>query len=168
MEKKKYIGELVCIKFSDRTEPIYGCVIDYTDNWILMKYNPVDYVIDGYIIIKNKNIERFSRSHKEKFKEKIIKLKGLAPIEDDIIPIADLATILNYLTVKFGVFQFYTKSETACYLGKVSSLDSKQLIIDYLNPKGEWNKQMTFKPSDIRFIEFETDYIKSLKLVFLG
>jgi hypothetical protein len=165
MKKRKHIGELISVKFSDRKEPIYGFVIDYNNDWTLMRYNPVDYVLDGYIIFKHKNIEGFRRSADEKFREKVIKLKGLEPTKNDVIPITDLATILEYLTTKFGVFQFQTKSETACYLGKLKSIDSKKLVIDYLNPKGKWDKQMTFRPGDIRVIEFETDYIKSLHLV---
>ena len=165
MKKKKHIGKLVSVKFSDRKEPIYGFIINYNDDWTLMKYNPVDYVIDGYIIFKNKNIEGFHRSDAEKFKEKVIRLKGLESSENDLVPITDITVILKYLTAKFGVFQFQTKSETICYLGKVKSLDSKQLIIDYLNTKGQWDKQMTFRLGDIRVIEFETDYIKSLQLV---
>ena len=165
MKKKKHVGELVSVKFTDRKEPIYGFVIDYNDDWTLMKYNPVDYMIDGYIIFKHKNIKGFRRSAEEKFKEKVIRLKGLESTEKELVPITDLATILKHLTAKFSIFQFYTKSESACYLGKLKSLDSKRLIIDYLNTKGRWDKQLTFRPGDIRVIEFGTDYIKSLQLV---
>ena len=37
--------------------------------------------------------------------------------------------------------------------------------MDNLNPKGKWVGQMKFKVGDIRTIEFDTDYINSLKLV---
>lgn len=163
--KKKYVGQLISVKFTDRKTAIYGCVVDYNDDWTLMKYNPVDYIIDGYIIFRHKNIEGFRRNVGEKFRENIIKLKGLIPTDKDLIPLTDLGTILNYLTDKFGIFQFYTKSETVCYLGRLKSLDSKQLIIDSLNTKGKWDEQMKFKPGEIRVIEFDTDYINSLKLV---
>lgn len=165
MKKKKYIGQLISIKFSDRKGIIYGFVVDYNEDWILMKYNPVDYIIDGYILIRHKNIEGFRRDVDEIWKEKIIKLKGLEPTVDDIIPITNLEVILNYLTNNFGVFNIYTKSEKACYLGKLKSLNSKQLVIDFLSTNGKWDGEMKFRPGDIRTIEFDTDYINSLKLV---
>jgi hypothetical protein len=165
MKSKKYIGQIVSVKFSDRKVPICGLVVDYNDNWTLMKYNPVDYVIDGYIIFRNKNIEGFRRDSQEKFIERIIKLKGITVVTEDIIPISDLYTILTNLTEKFGLFQLYTKSETACYLGKLKTINTKQLIIDYINTDGKWTGQMKFRPGDIRVIEFDTDYINSLKLV---
>lgn len=165
MKNKKYIGQLVSVKFSDRKIPIYGYVVDYNEDWTLMKYNPVDYIIDGYIIFRHKNIEDFCRKADEKWREKVINLKGLQPTDKDIIPLTDLETILKYLTDSFGVFQVFTKSETICYLGRLKSIDSKELILDDLNPKGEWKGQIKFRTGDIRIIEFDTDYINSLKLV---
>ncbi len=165
MNKKKYIGQLVSIKYSDRPTPIFGFVIDYNEEWTLLKYNPVDFVIDGYIILRHKNIEGFRRDANEKFKEKVIMLKKEHLPNVSTFPLTDLETILSSLTKKYGIFQFDLKTEKACYLGKLKSLTKGKLTIDYLNPKGLWTKQMVFRPNDIRTIEFDTDYINSLKLV---
>ena len=156
---------MVSVKFTDRKTPIYGYVVDYNDDWTLMKHNSGDYIIDGYIIFRHKNIEGFRRDTDEKWREKVINLKGLQTTDKEIIPLTDLETILKYLTDNFGVFQVETKSETACYLGRLKFIDKKELVIDYLNPKGKWDGQMKFRASDIRVIEFDTDYINSLKLV---
>lgn len=165
MKKKKHIGKLVSVKFMDRKTSIYGYVVDYTDDWTLMKYNLVDYVIDGYIVFRHKNIDGFYRNEYEKWKEKVINLKGLQPTDNDIIPLTNLETILKYLTENFGVFQVYTKSETACYLGRLKSIDKKELVMDNLNPKGKWVGEIKFRTADIRIIEFDTDYINALKLI---
>ncbi|HNR19712.1 MAG TPA: hypothetical protein PKN75_12390 [Bacteroidia bacterium] len=165
MKKKKHIGQVISVKFTDRKEPICGFVVDYNDDWTLMKYNPVDYVIDGYIIFRHKNIEGYRRDTDKKFRERVIKLKGLEPTDKDIIPLTDLTTILTYLSDKFGAFQLYTKSDSACYLGRLKTCDSKLFVIDFLSTTGKWDGQMEFKNGDIRVIEFDTDYINSLKLV---
>ncbi len=165
MKKKKHIGQLVSVKFTDRKTPIYGFVVDYNDDWTLMKYNPVDFVIDGYIIFRHKNIQGFRRDTDEKWREKVIGLKGLKSTDKEIVPITDLESILKYLTDTFGVFQVYTKSESACYVGRLKSIDNRDLLMDSLSPKGKWEGQMKFKIGAIRIIEFDTDYINSLKLV---
>jgi hypothetical protein len=168
MAKKKYVEQLISIKYTDRPTPVYGFVIDYNDDWTLMKYNPVDYVIDGYIIVRHKNIEGIRRDATEKFREKVIMLKRQHLSRISGFPLTSLETILTHLTKKYGVFQFDLKTETACYLGKIKSLTKSKLTIDYLNPKGLWTKQMHFRPNDIRTIEFDTDYINSLKLISKG
>ncbi len=165
MVKKKNIGQFISIKFTDRKEPIGGFVIDYNDDWTLMKYNVVDFVIDGYIIFKHKNIEGFRRDKEEKFLEKIITLKGQQSNETEKIPITDLKTILTYLTEKFGLFQFETKSQKICYLGKLVSIDDKLVTVKSLDSEGKWGENISFKVADIRAIEFDNDYINSLKLV---
>ncbi|MDQ3109360.1 MAG: hypothetical protein M3R17_05655 [Bacteroidota bacterium] len=165
MKKKKHIGELISVKFKDRKNPAYGFVIDYNEEWTLLKYNTVDFLLDGYLIFRHKNIEGIRRNEEEKFIEKVIKLKGLAPSQKETIPLTDIGTILKFLTKKFGVFQFYTKSEKACYLGRVNTIDDKNLVLDFLNPKGKWDGKMEFRLNEIREIEFDTDYINSLKLI---
>ncbi|AUC76174.1 hypothetical protein [Olleya sp. Bg11-27] len=165
MNSPKYLKKLISLKFSDRNEIITGLVVDYNEDWTLMKYNTVDYIIDGYIIIRHKNIEGFKRESPEKFTEKVLKLKGIETKEYEKIPLTDLSTILNYLTERFGVFQIYTKSEKSSYLGRLISLTSKKLVIENFTPKGKWDGQITFRPGDLRTIEFDNDYINSLKLI---
>jgi hypothetical protein len=72
---------------------------------------------------------------------------------------------MEYLTEKHGVFQFETKSEKACYLGRLIHIDSKELITEFMDPEGKWDSKMTNRPGDVRVIEYDTDYINSLKLV---
>ncbi len=69
------------------------------------------------------------------------------------------------LTKNLGIFQIETKSEDACYLGRLKSIDRQKVIIDDLDTKGNWDGEMTFVTSEIRIIEFDTDYVNSLKLV---
>ena len=94
MNTKKYIGQLISIKYTDRPTPIFGFVIDYNDDWTLMKYNPVDYIIDGFIIVRHKNIEGFRRSTIEKFKEKVITLKRQHLSDIKNFPLTNLETML--------------------------------------------------------------------------
>jgi len=162
---KKYIGKLISIEFSDRKSALHGLLVDYSDEWILLKNNVVDYVIDGYTIIKRKNIAEIIRDEDIKFTEKVLKLKNISIVNSPTVPLTNLEDILNYLTNEFGIFQFETKSETACYLGSLKSIDAKKLIINSLSPKGKRDGNEEFRPNDIRIIAFDNDYINSLKLV---
>jgi hypothetical protein len=165
---KKYIGQLLTFRFdySDGTVDYSGYLIDFNDDWTLLKYNTVDYLVDGYIILNNKYIDKFKRDDSEKFKQRILDLKGQKPRDKERIPIADIKTILDYLTNKFGLFQFNMKTNKTCWLGTVNKITGTNLKIDYLTPKGTWTKTMPpFKLGNIRTIEFDTDYINSLKLI---
>lgn len=57
------------------------------------------------------------------------------------------------------------KSEKACYPGKFISLEKSKLTINFLDPEAKWTGLMTFRQGDIRTIEYDTDYLNSLKLL---
>ncbi|HTG65717.1 MAG TPA: hypothetical protein VL859_05030 [Flavobacterium sp.] len=162
---ENYLRQLVSIEFLDKKEIYTGFLIDYSDDWILLRNNPVDFIIDGFVILKNKNIERMYRDSNHEFTEKVIRLKGLKTNAKDIIPIKDLASIVNFLDKKYGIFQIAKKSATSAYLGKFIRMNDEELIIDFLDTKGQFGGELSFNPEKIRVIEFDTDYINSLKLV---
>ena len=164
MKQKKYIGQLIAIKFTDRKTPVNGVVIDYNEDWTLMRYSPSDFVLDGYVILRHKNIGGFYRGEEERFTEKVIRMKYRQD-QSPAVPLTDLQAILSYLMDSYGVFQIETKSESACYIGRLNALDSSQLAIKSLTPRGKWSNIMKFRPNDIRVVIFDTDYINSLKLV---
>jgi hypothetical protein len=159
-----YLRQLISIKFEDMKDIYTGFLIDYTDEWILLKNNPVDFILDGFVVLRNKNVQAIFREPEYDFIEKVIKLKGLKTNSDDIIPLRDLFTILTFIASKYGVFQIATKSDKAVYLGRINEFTDDELSIDFLDPQGRWDGVKYFKPSKIRVIEFDTDYINSLKL----
>lgn len=160
-----YLRQLISIEFEDRKEIFSGFLIDYTNDWILIKNNPVDFIIDGYVILKNKNIRSITRDGDTAFTESVIRLKGLKTNSDEIIPLRDLSSILTFITNKYGIFQIAKKSEKAVYLGKLIKLDDEELVIDFLETRGKFGGELSFNPNKIRVIEFDTDYINSLKLL---
>ena len=99
------------------------------------------------------------------FTERVIKLKGLKTSSDEIIPLQDLSSIIHFLANKYEIFQITKKSDKAVYLGKLIELQEKELLIDFLGTEGKFEGEMSFKLNKIRVIEFDTDYINSLKLI---
>ena len=160
-----YLRQLIAIEFEDKKELYTGFLIDYSDDWILLRNNPVDFILDGFVILRNRNIAKIHREEQLEFTEKVIRLKGVKTNAEDIIPIRDLDTIIRYLDKKYGVFQIAKKSAKSAYLGKLIELNNEELTIDFLDIRGEFGGELSFNPDKIRVIEFDTDYINSLKLL---
>lgn len=162
---EKYLRQLISIEFDDKKDIFSGFLIDWTEDWILLKNNPVDFIIDGYTILKNKNVKSIIQDKDHEFTERVIKLKGLKTSAEEIIPLKDLFSIINFIADKHEIFQIAKKSEKAVYLGKLIEINEDELVIDFLGTEGEFEGEMSFKLNKIRVIEFDTDYINSLKLI---
>ncbi|MFV8335258.1 hypothetical protein ACNQF7_04130 [Flavobacterium sp. RSP29] len=162
---EKYLRQLISIEFEDKKDVFSGFLIDWTEDWILLKNNPVDFIIDGYTILKNKNVKSIIQDKDHEFTEKVIKLKGLKTSAEEIIPLKDLYSIMNFLANKYEIFQIAKKSDKAVYLGKIIEINEDELVMDFLGTEGEFEGEMSFKQNKIRVIEFDTDYINSLKLI---
>lgn len=162
---EKYLRQLISIEFEDKKEIFSGFLIDWTEDWILLKNNPVDFTIDGYTILKNKNVKAIIQNEDHEFTTRVIKLKGLKTSGSEIIPLKDVFSIIYFLASKYEIFQIATKSDKAVYLGKLIELNDEEILIDFLGADGKFEGEMSFKPKKIRVIEFDTDYINSLKLI---
>lgn len=160
-----FIRQLISIKFEDKKDVFTGILIDYTKDWLLLRNNPADFMIDGFVILRNKKVKSIYREPEYDFVEKVIRLKNIKINPEEAIPLTDLFSIISFLTANFSLFQIATKSDKAVYIGKLKDYEDDLMTIDFLSPHGKWDGEMDFKPNKVRVIEFDTDYLNSLKLV---
>lgn len=160
--KATYINKLVSFSLMDETA-ISGIVLNYNDEWTLLRLNPVDFVLDGYALLKNDYIAGFKHGADEIFREKVILLKE-KNVSGVTIPITDIATIVSFLSKKYGAFQI--NEHDRVYIGRIRE-DGKGLKFNFeeLSPKGKWAGVLKIGFDEIHVIEFDTDYINSLLLV---
>ncbi|PKP21032.1 MAG: hypothetical protein CVU02_02235 [Bacteroidetes bacterium HGW-Bacteroidetes-19] len=155
-------GKFISFKYRDRKEIFSGYLIDFNDDWTLIKYNPVDYVVDGYLLLKSDKILKYKRDDEEIFKEKVLTAKNIIPTDHDIFPITDLADTLQLISERFGAFKIENKDDTACFIGRFVKMTKDHLYIQEIDPHAKWGKTEKYKLQSIRTIEFDSDYINSL------
>jgi hypothetical protein len=160
--KQKYVGQLVSLKVKRRKDPIKGFVLDFNENWVLLERNVVDYVIDGFVIVRADIVVSARRGEGEKFSEAVIRAKGRRVGLRDKVPLGEVQEILSCLTSNFGIFSIDNRSGTACNLGRLIKVEGVRLTVETLSPKGKWDDKMSFDQSKIKVIEFDTDYVRSL------
>ncbi|MFY7728006.1 MAG: hypothetical protein ACOVRN_00665, partial [Flavobacterium sp.] len=79
MQLDQYLNSLITIEFTDKKGPVSGFLLDYSEDLILLQSNPSDFMVDGYVVVANKNIEGVYRDENEIFIEQVIRLKGVLP-----------------------------------------------------------------------------------------
>jgi len=161
---KDFKFKLLSFKYRERKDPICGFLIDFNENWTLIKNNPVDYIIDGYSLLKTNRILKYKRDEFEVFIEKVLIAKGLKPLAKDKIPLNDIYKTLQLVSDKYGAFKIELKDDTICYIGRLVKIGKGQIIIQEIDPKANWVEDERFKLNSIRIIDFDTDYNNSLIL----
>jgi len=159
--KIELIGKLLTLKYRDRKNTISGILVDFNNDFTLLKHNIVDYIIDGYIILKSKNVLKVKHEENEIFTEKVLKLKGNNFENNDLLS-DNLSLILEEITNKYIAFGFELKDDSKYYIGKFIKIQGDYLYIQTLNVNGTWNGVDKYKHNQIRVINFDTDYINSL------
>jgi len=161
---KNLKGKFVSFKYRDRKDIISGFLIDFNDDWTLIKNNPVDYIIDGYRILKTNKILKYKREDYEEFREKILFAKGIKPTDNDKYPLTNIYETLQLISDKFGAFQIQNKDDSVCYIGRLLKSNKDHIFIQEISPKAKWIETEKYKMNSIRIFEFDTDYINSLIL----
>lgn len=157
--------ELIDIKINRRSELISGVKIKEGNQWVLVNYNPIDYVLDGYSFINKKYIKKVLIVSEEVFDYRVIKIKYNDNISDsfsNLIFDTYKGLLLNLLsTSKLAEFEF--ESSEYCIIGKITKMNEKSFIINKLSTEGEFIGEENFKFNSIRIINTETDYLKALE-----
>ena len=131
--------------------------MDYNENWTLIASNPVDFVLDGYMIINNRKIKQFKLIEK-KIESKIFKIK----LHDKIV--LDLNSFFDFFNLNKIVIS--VELENFDFLiGKIISYDDVTVEFQKLDSNAKWIEIVRININDINIIEFDTDYINSLCLV---
>ena len=161
---KKYIHKHVSFDIKARKEIIEGVLLELSDNWSLLIKNPVDYVIDGFILIHNPSIDFYKHDAENKFREKIISLKTKR-FRTPKINLTDTYTVLESLKLLNKVISINNKKGDIIWVGKIIELLTDRVTIKELTPKAKWIGKKTVLFKEINCIQFDDDYVNSLLLI---
>ena len=148
---------------------VSGLWLAENEEWLLLHHIPVDYIVDGYVLVSKRHIRnrRAKKGHK-KF-ELVLKLKGIKPEIPFEFSFSDTIGLLRWVESKFGLIHFMHDEETA-FLGWLNEADMVHFWIDTLEPNGTVDarepEEMPFVISEVCLISFADDYSESLKLLW--
>jgi len=160
---KKYIGKFLTFKFVGRKYDVSGVVLDYNDDYTLIR-NCNDYLFDGYMIFRNLKVEFFQGDH-EKRAMKILKLKKYLFKENLKINLGSLGQIFSYIDKKYGLIQLDNQKGDASDVVKYLGQSGKVYLFNELTVDAKWRDELHLPEKQCRFISFDNDYLKSLKLL---
>ncbi|WP_312298288.1 hypothetical protein [Chryseobacterium sp.] len=164
MNTENIINKIVSITLKSKVY-FQGIVIDTSDDWFYLKYIPVDYLTDGYVLINKRYIATIEITEDDQFKERILQLKGEISRNNPVLALGGNEKLLADLQSKTGIIRIEIKDHTRAFIGKVDLIRKKSFKIHLFSPNATWLQLETFLYKEIQAIYFDEDYINSLKLI---
>lgn len=160
----KKLEQLYSVSVKNFDDKIEGILLKESDEWILIKSLYADYIVDGFKIVKKKDIINISRSTREIFKENVLKVNTKWDIRFPIdIPIENTHDLCEYFRKKQILIAFNCDTDNLFYVGYVEKVLKKSFHLKSLNPNGEWNgKLSTIWLVDISVFSMDSNYLSSL------
>jgi hypothetical protein len=167
VKNKKNINSYIEFKIKNQTDTVKGFLLDYSEEWTLLYNNPVDYVIDGYLLIKNNQITNHLIHPSTDLKSTIFRKKQEMMNKPKKLKIENSTELFQNLFEKEIVLSISNFKKNFYLIGRIKSRTDTKLDFEQINPKAKWRGEKKINIDEISLIEFDTDYINSLLLVAL-
>ncbi len=165
MKNKKNINRYIEFKIKNQTDTVKGLLLDYSEEWTLLYNNPVDYVIDGYLIVKNNQITNHQVYSLKDLGSTILSKKQTIINKPKRINIENSNKLFQSLFEKRIIFSISILKRNSYLIGRIKSMSDTKFDFEQITPKAKWTSTKKINIDEISIIEYDTDYINSLLLV---
>ena len=154
-------------QFKNWQETERGVLLDENEDWILIKSIPVDFLVDGYKLLKKEHIE--NREENLDFSlNKVLELKKLNFEKPKGFKFMEAIGFLEWAQDEYGCFEFQDEVEDELFYGIIKKSNKKSFYIDSIKSDGtiDVNFDAEFFLDELRVISFESDYFNSIRLLY--
>lgn len=142
---------------------IHGYLLDGSREWLLVQ-NIYDFHLNGYSIIRRKDIKKLRYDDRDKCFESILKKEGVTKkvINKYKIRLDDIKTILECLKkIKLHfIIECEERKDDIFVIGKIAEIKNDFLIFNDYDACGKWRKEHSIITySKITIIRFDEEYI---------
>ncbi len=150
------------IKISRYPGFVRGLVLKETEQWIVLKRNVVDYVLDGDMFINKAYVKRINLLPPDSLDAQIMSLKqeGKAILPDWI----DTDRLLCSLCEAGTLVDIGLESQDYVLVGYIVSVAEKSFRLRMIGTKGEMLNAIRIESDKIRTLVTDSDYLQSLEM----
>lgn len=133
-------------------------------SWVILKYIPVDYVVDGLVLVSTKYILDVGVSDEDLFKEKILQLKNVDFSTSAGLNLDVQEQLFAELKRQDNLIRIELKDHDKSYVGKITVVREKSMKVQLIDTRCNKLSEETFLYNEMRAVYFHDDYLQSLEL----
>jgi hypothetical protein len=149
-------------------ETFTGLVLAENDEWVMIAHIPSEYFVDGYRLVRKEYIVQRIRKSAEQRAERVLRLRKVDYAAPKGFAWGDTEELLRWVESRYDLFQFQDREEDDVMVGRVDVVDDGFLQIIFVDIDGQEDEtyDMEFPLSEILIIEFGTNYMDSVRLLW--
>lgn len=160
--------KLIEFKIRRFKDLLTGILLDCGTKWSLIRYNAVDYVLDGYIFINKRYILYENEIGEGTIQHQILSLKS----RTDYFHFNENTNILDDNNLLFSILKKEKELVAIClhcediiYVGRIKEVNLKSFALNTYDTELRQSGVMNLEFSKVRYIQIRTDYLNSLCLL---
>ena len=145
-----------------------GLWVAENEDWLLLRHIPVDYVVDGYVLLAKGHIVSRKPGKGRKLVEQVLRLKGIKAEIPPTFEFRGTVETLRWVEYRYGLVEF-KDDEESIFFGWIDKADTVHFWSAMLWANGTTQLAEDTKPfviSALQIISFDSDYFNSMKLLW--
>lgn len=149
--------------------PSYGCLIDFSDTWILTRYIDDRLELDGYDAVRVADLTDVDLDfERRRFLERCLELKGRRAEAPRGIRLEDTRALLESADRSYPliVVQRERAAPDECEIGKLKMIGDETYALRWITPEAEWmDDERLYRFEDVTRVVFGCTYEMTLAAV---
>jgi hypothetical protein len=146
-------------------EPLRGFLLARSKRLTLIHLLNTDVMeLNGYCVVRNKDISRARILKPGAFVLRALRLKGIAPEPKEGLSIADWPDLLRSATSLFPVITINQeiRDPEVCFIGRVVLMTDHSFSLNEIDPKARWSRSRRYLFSNLTKVDFGGGYEAAL------
>ncbi len=142
-----------------------GFLLERTRDLILLNVVIPDVVcLNGYCVIRRRDVRRLKVQRKDSFLIRALSLKEISPISPIGISIASWPDLLKSLNERFPLFTIHQEwlDSEVCFVGRLAARSETTFGLKEIDPDARWSRSRSYKFADLTKVDFGGGYEESL------
>ncbi|MBA2335211.1 MAG: hypothetical protein M3449_01500 [Acidobacteriota bacterium] len=148
---------------------LHGFVLACNDDFTLLNvFDNGLFILDGYCVLRNKDVKSYAVYDDENyFLNEVIRFKKIRPKFLPKISISSWIDLVRSIAESFPFLVVFTENlhKNECYIGKVTEIKAKSLLMLEIDPDACWENTTKYKFADVTMVKFGGHYENTLALV---
>ncbi len=145
--------------------PLEGFLVERTRDLLLLHVVNADVVcLNGYCVIRRRDVRRLKVQRKDSFLIRALALKSLAPAKPSGISITSWLDLLESLNETFPLFTIHQEwlDSDVCFVGRLAARSDTTFGLKEVDPDARWSRSRSYKFADLTKVDFGGGYEESL------